>query len=459
MSSSRVAVLVFPLRPWGSGLTTQQKNLLARIRPLVIIAVVGAVYSRGLSGGLLLGWDDDRFIVDSGTANDVSLGSLASMFTAQHFEAYHPLHLLSYWLDVPWFGHGGPAIHVVSLVLWIAALLVLMKVFDRFGLSPGAALIAVLFFGLHPIQVEAVTWATGRKDILAALFSFLTLLCHVKSRGRWDGNAWATRVFFVCAALSKTTTLTLPGVLLLHDLLIAGKGWRRSLAGQIPLLLLGGALSAVVVAIWSDNDMIRPDTIAGPATRAAASVTHHVLTAIAPLDTAAVYPVNRPGDFAWTAYLIPAALLAALVVSLWRRWRAGAFVLSAFLLLMLPVANVVPMYWHWMDRYLSLPLFCFALGLGLLLDRLGRGPRVAVRVTAHAASALLLLALSARTAVHHVRYTDDLALRRSAPSSGRSAASRRAGSPTRTSRGHTRCATGWTGASHRPGSRRSTCAT
>ena len=61
---------------------------------------------------------------------------------------------------------------------------------------------------------------------------------------------------------------------------------------QVPLLLVGVALSVIVVLIWRQNVMIRPDTIAGPATRVAASITHHVLTALAPLNTAAVYPVT-----------------------------------------------------------------------------------------------------------------------------------------------------------------------
>lgn len=384
--------------------------MISKIRPLIIVVTTAAVYFRGLFGGLLLAWDDDRFIVDSDVTNNVSIDSLISIFTNQHFEAYHPLHLLSYWLDVPWFGHDGPAIHIVSLCLWIIVLLVLLRLFDRLGLSPIAALFAVLFFGLHPVQVEAVTWATGRKDILAALFSCLSIYCHVGSVSSTDRNSWLTRVFYLLAALSKTTVLPLPGVLFLYDLLVRRRGFKRSLMAQVPLLLVGVALSVIVVLIWRQNVMIRPDTIAGPATRVAASITHHVLTALAPLNTAAVYPVNRPEDFAWTAYVIPVFLLGVLGLSIRFRKYHAVFVISSFLILLLPVSNIVPMYWHWMDRYLSLPLLPIAYGFGLLLTFVQARRQRLVKVAAFSASLLLIAAFSARTAIHHIRYTDEMSL-------------------------------------------------
>ena len=120
-----------------------------------------ATFARALPYPLQLNWDDGRFIVDNPDVHEVSLRALSSIFGAPHFQAYHPLHLLSYWLDVPWAGADAPVLHAVSLGLWLLGVNVLLRVFARLGLSVAAALIAALAFALHPVQVEAVSWATG----------------------------------------------------------------------------------------------------------------------------------------------------------------------------------------------------------------------------------------------------------------------------------------------------------
>jgi tetratricopeptide (TPR) repeat protein len=73
------------------------------------------------------------------------------------------------------------------------------------------------------------------------------------------------------------------------------------------------------------------------------------------------------------------------------------------------VINVIPMYWHWMDRYLSLPLLMLAYGAGVVLRSLAgadvdRTRRVAV------ASGVLVAFLAARTWTHQVVYADDVTL-------------------------------------------------
>ena len=43
-----------------------------------------------------------------------------------------------------------------------------------------ASVCAALLFGLHPIQVEAVAWVSGLKDVLSGLFFMLTLLMYAQ---------------------------------------------------------------------------------------------------------------------------------------------------------------------------------------------------------------------------------------------------------------------------------------
>jgi tetratricopeptide (TPR) repeat protein len=354
------------------------------------------VFARALPYPLQANWDDGRFIIDNADAHEVSWRALSSIFGGTHFEAYHPLHLLSYWLDVPWAGANGLVLHAVSLALWVVAANLLLRVFGALGLLPGAAIVACLACVVHPVQVEAVSWATGRKDALALLFASACMLAHFSSERAFDRNAWLARGAYVLAALSKTTTLPLPLVLIAGDVLIRKRPLRQALLAQVPSLALGAGLSWIVVSIWRQQNMLR-DTLTATAlpARVAATVGHSLATALWPSATSPMYDVRAIGTAGAPAILACVSLLVAALLA----WRAGArrvlFGLCAFVLLLLPVCNAIPMYFPYQDRYLSLPLVGLAFVLGAVVDSaLAQGAgRIALLL-----GALAVLALGLRTA-------------------------------------------------------------
>lgn len=106
---------------------------------------------------------------------------------------------------------------------------------------------ASLIFLLHPAHTEAVAWTSGRADLLATLFSLLTLLlllAYTRTRSRWPlACALAT---FVLALLSKESAICLPLVLWLVLLSVAKKQskrgalkWSVKMCAPFLLVLLG----------------------------------------------------------------------------------------------------------------------------------------------------------------------------------------------------------------------------
>src|SRR5208283_4657406 len=91
--------------------------------------------------------------------------------------------------------------------------------------------VAGLLFGLHPIHVESVAWASERKDLLCAFFFLLSLLAYIKYARFTTAQRKVTKPvswlsdkhyllslgFFVLALLSKSMAVTLPVVLLIVD--------------------------------------------------------------------------------------------------------------------------------------------------------------------------------------------------------------------------------------------------
>ena len=84
---------------------------------------------------------------------------------------------------------------------------------------PGA-FVASAIFAIHPIQVESVAWITERKNVLAGVFFFASLLNYLKSESIGD-PAPATPndrtkyylislALFICGILSKTIAGSMP---------------------------------------------------------------------------------------------------------------------------------------------------------------------------------------------------------------------------------------------------------
>jgi tetratricopeptide (TPR) repeat protein len=350
---------------------THTREVYARF---AIVLAACITFARALPYALQRSWDDGRFIIDNPDVQHVSWASLVSIFTRVRFEAYHPLHLLSYWLDVPWFGPDPFALHCVSLALWAVALVLVYECMRALGISQLTATLATLALGLHPVQVEVVSWATGRKDVLALLFSSACLLGHLRSRHPNDASAWWSRAFFAAAALSKTTALPLPLLLVAIDRFGRGVPLRAAVSRQLPSAALAFGLGLVVMRVWEQNEMMRAtnaDEALAPL-RMLNTLQHQLSTAVWPARVAPMYSTQTVAEWTVRTVAVPAAFVAALVVA-YRRTPSLVFAaLLGFLALYLPTSNLVPLYFPYQDRYASLPLLPLAIAMASAVDHAAR---------------------------------------------------------------------------------------
>ncbi len=378
-----------------------------RARLLIVVCVIAA-FARALPYPLQRSWDDGRFLIDNPDVQHPSWAALRSFFAQLQFEAYHPLHLLSYWIDVPWAGPSPLVLHCVSLALWALAVCCVHALFLELGLSNTAAALGSLVCGLHPIQVEAVSWATGRKDVLALLFGATSLLWHLRSRAAWDRAAWYARGAFVLAALSKTTSLPLPLVACMLDVTVRRLHWRQALLRSGPSIVLAGVLGGSVMDTWQASEMVR--TTLGGLERAPM----RVCATFAAQLTSALWPARTSPMYATQAIAscgaLQVAIVACFVGVIWVAQRRGAARvvcgLVAFALLMLPVSNLVPMYFPLQDRYLSLPILGLALAGAAIADHL----QARLRVPGHALLVGVVLLLAARTVQYQGAWASEVRL-------------------------------------------------
>jgi hypothetical protein len=251
-----------------------------------------------------------------------------------------------------------------------------------------------------------VSWASGRKDTLAMLFTALAWLAHTRSSRALDGAAWASRALYLCAVLSKTTALPLPIAMFAGDVLLHKQKPRAALLHQLPALLLGGALAGLVLFVWRDHAMIRTTegALLELPLRMLATFGHQLGSALWPSALSPLYPTTGIAQPSARALLLVLALIGSFVLAARAADKRPLCGLVAFAAFMLPVSNAVPMYFPLQDRYLSLPLLGLSFALFAALEHALR-PRVLEKV-----GIALALVLSLATARYQGEWQDELRL-------------------------------------------------
>ncbi len=363
-------------------------------------------------GALDNGWvqyDDDQYITDNPRVQSLSAENLAWMWRDTSTFYWHPLTWLVHALEVAAFGHEARWHHLTSVLLHGAnAALVLLLFLAVAGAAgsraPHGALVlggaaGALLWALHPLRVEPVAWAAGKKDLLATLSFLAALLAWLRygragagGRGRWYAAALGATAL---GLLAKPMAMTMPFVLLLLDAWplrrLSGPGaLRRALLEKVPFLVL--AVAAVIPSALDprQEELLPTGTGVDLGARLAGSIWGFAFGAVKtlwPADLVPFYPLPFAGDatLANPRTLLAGALLAGLTGAAWllrRRIPAAAAAWAFFLVTTAPVCGIRQAgSIETADRFTYLP----AVGLALLA---GAGVAASARRAPAAAAGL-----------------------------------------------------------------------
>lgn len=216
----------------------------ARLAVALLLSASAAAWATSFAGGLQF---DDWNVI----AGDARVASLAAWWRAM--PGLRPLAKLSWALDGS-LGLGLPGFHATSLAIHLGAALLALRLLARLELAftagdvapgrvPWAALLGALLFALHPAQVEAVTYLSGRPAALAGLLALGSALCWL--RGREAGRPLlvhlASPLLYAAALGAKESAAPLPAALLL----LAAAG-----PGRAPAALAWPAAAQAVTVGW-----------------------------------------------------------------------------------------------------------------------------------------------------------------------------------------------------------------
>ncbi len=364
---------------------------------LIVILFAVAVYLPTLKNESL-GWDDDFTITNNPLFVRLSVGNVTKLFSRFYRYDYYPVFYASLWLDYLFWGASPTGYYSFNLLLHAAnALLVFLlgvRILRPTGYTLPAAAAAALIFAVHPVNVEPVAWATGRKVLLAAFFVLLSVHSYLDRSGR-PARAALALLFFLAGCLSNIYAVVGLFYLVALDTILQGEKLSGSLRKKWPFFLIAAGTVVLKIAARRGEAYVYPFSFwFGPEWfyTLITNYGRNLLSLALPVRLSARY-VSRPVLFPWTPGFIAGLTLLCLTAALIRKARNKPGVLFPvfwFLLGLLPLLHLIRHHIFRADRFLYLPGIGVFLLFGSALDSLHRKTG-RLRKTVSASAFFLLL--------------------------------------------------------------------
>ncbi|MFZ4739207.1 MAG: tetratricopeptide repeat protein [Bradymonadia bacterium] len=385
-----------------------------RLGPALVFLVL-AVHATALASGFV-DFDDPEIFLQNPLLQSREPSVLLDIFSLGR-ENWRPVRDASHWLDFVLHGQTAWLAHLHNLALLGVVVSLFWRIFERLDRGGLPGFVALLLAFVHPVQVEAIAWVSGRKELLAAVFFLwfcLAFVGFVQGEGRSGWRALGLGLLLVLGVGAKGHVIVLPAVALclaVHEQFRGAN--RRSfkvLAGMLAALVLvalalvplvdrGSVVHQPVANGLDQPTLVLQDKLQIPL--------RYLGKVFWPVDLNHIV-LTEPLGPAHTAF---AALSAAFALGwlglaarrLWRRDPRGAWLLIPAVLLA-PYLHLKPGVVYIADRYLFLVL-PFAVSLvvevaaRVLPSRTARGS-LAVGVALLLAVQSLTVHLAWRDSVH-----------------------------------------------------------
>lgn len=291
-----------------------------------------------------------------------------------------PLTVFTYKLEWLLTGPSAWLFHATNIVLHGVAVFLCYKLGRRIGLGETGALIAAAVFGFHPLVAEPVTWVTGRKDLLAAVFVLAATIECLRHPFHWRApRTWVAGGLLLLGALCKPVVLfavvAWPAMHLLLGTQPRAARLRTALWSAAPAMAIAALLFPIALsgqaATGSMEGADGPLEVLRQAWYAAGF--HGGLVAMLREHCVKYLPLPWPPPFDPYVDLVPlvyAGMGGLLLVALDPTRRKIAAAAAAFALLAyLPSSSLIPLTRYLADVYLYLPLCGLGWFVGACLER------------------------------------------------------------------------------------------
>lgn len=292
----------------------------------VIVALIWIVFGQTLWHDFV-NYDDKTYVYgNSLVSSGLTVHGLSRAFVDTSTKNWHPLTLISHMIDCQIFGLKPAGHHFINVLLHTIAVLLLFGFLQTTTQRFWCAAFASAIFALHPLRVESVAWIAERKDVLSAVFFFLTLIAYARyARAPSFGRYGLVLVTFGCGLMSKPMLVTTPIVLLLLDYWplkrlqgagskehgVVSTSLRRLVVEKIPLIALSLISSAITFIIQiRSSESIEQLPFSWRFQNALVTYVTYIRQMFWPVDLAVFYPYPDDRLAIWQVALAAIFLIA-----------------------------------------------------------------------------------------------------------------------------------------------------
>lgn len=368
---------------------------------IMLALVVGVVFGRAVSFEFT-NWDDNKLIHSNPLVNPPTFHGMAESWKGSNQGLFIPV-TYNVWSILAavgkWSGIGAteqtggvPAwpFHSANLLVhYLNALLVFTLLRRGIGFAVVPAVVGAAFFALHPLQVEAVCWATAMKDLLSTCFALGFIVAYLEAARAWNVNRSVRGHYFYSASLvllflgslAKPGVVGAPLIAAILDVLLVSRTSRVLLRALLPMgIVLPLAYLTTLAQPASDGGI----PLAFRPTIALHAMGFYLWKLFVPSSLCIDYGM-RPlrvlfeSAYRWLTLLPVTCLLALLVLRRWRRELAA--VGCVFIAGVAPVLGLTPFFFQFYstvaDRYVYLSMLGPAMAMAYVF---AGTPRLGFRI-------------------------------------------------------------------------------
>lgn len=384
-------------------------------------------------------WDGFVFDDHIHALENPSLRSLANL--PHLIFSYRPLRDISYAIDFAIWGESAAGFHLTNILIHAANCVLVFFLIKRLvrplGMSLVAPALAALIFAIHPLQTDAVTYISGRRDVLFALFYLAAFHFYLSYRANRTVKylalflgAWALSI------ASKEMGASFPILMFTWSFCelwgeTSGK-WFRKFVTSIKGAFTADRWLYISLAVVGAAYTFYQTYTMGGSERAGyrgfrywgGSFYHNLLTVVhvhAWFLKQLVWPTpitQYSGAFPVATTVMDKMVIVSIVVVsavialgffLLNRAPLAAFAILSYFVMLLPVSQIIPHHELLADHYLYLPMMSFGLLVALGVERIAAFDERA-RIAVYATAAIALIVCAVLTIRQNAVWRDDFTL-------------------------------------------------
>lgn len=365
---------------WFDGQSMPIKDRFVSV--LLLSAIIFLVYYDSFNNSFV--YDDYPFVVENKAIKNLDIKSIVSNFTDRNSvsssenlskDVWRPLMTTSFAIDYK-FWKLNPRFYHIENTAWHAANAALVYIITFLILNNGlAAFITSIVFAIHPVQTEAVTWISGRSNVLFLFFFLLSFIFHIRNKSRKSLLNCLCLISFTCSLLSKEMAIVLPLILILYDLHFSGeRNIKYYTKYYFPFFLIAAFYTFArfsILGVIAQKEDWWGGGISYNLLTMLKAVAAYIRLLLLPINLKVGYLIDIPKSILDKDMIIAISILfsTAIAYLLLRKNKALSFYMLWFFISLVPVYNIVPFKAVMAERFLYLPLVGFASIFGIFFSK------------------------------------------------------------------------------------------